>query len=82
MTGPNNQRLPNKRRTGVLTRFRVRERRDGRQQARHRRPAHHRPVREERIDPDRPLAHMHQPLRDPYHEQAVRLLIVIPRQLP
>lgn len=65
-----------------LTGFRVRERRQRCQYTRHRRSAHDRPIQEERIDPDRSLAHMHQPLRNSHNEQAIWFLVVVSGQLP
>lgn len=66
----------------TLTSFRVRKRQDRRQQTRHRRSAQDLAVMEEGVDRDGALAHVHQTLRYPHDEQAVRLLVVVARQLP
>ena len=66
---------------GGLTALGVRERGQGREEARDGRAAHDRPVREERVDGDGALAHVHETLRHSNHEQAVWLLVVVTREL-
>jgi hypothetical protein len=65
----------------TLTSFRVRERQDGRQQARDGGTAQDLAVVEERVNRDRALAEVHQTLGYPDDKQTVWLLVVVARQL-
>ena len=66
----------------IRTALGIRERGQRGKQTSNSAPRHDAAVAEEWVDANRALAHVHESLRDAYHEQAVRLLVIVARELP